>query len=194
MANWWKIAALLAPLAMATTAAAQPMIPACGDSRVQGLLRNVLQRRTNGVPVAVSNVGTQSRTPAAAMCTAHVVTGRDQADIIYRLTIQGGDVNLLVTGQLSALPACDHPQVQAYMRNLIGGQTHQNVTAMSRITTTSRTAANAACAAHIAAASGAEADITYSLGRAGPQTDIRLTGLRQTRGETRRAPAAPARR
>jgi hypothetical protein len=191
MASWWKIAAVLAPLAVVTAAAADPAIPACGDARVQGLLRSVLTRRTNGVPVAVSNIGTQSRTPAAAMCTAHVVTGPNQADIIYRLTIQGGDVNLLVTGQASALPPCDHPQVQVYMRNLIGGQTHQTVTTMSRIATTSRTPSAAACAAHIAAATGAEADITYSLGRAANnQTDIRLTGLRQTRGETRRTPPA----
>jgi hypothetical protein len=200
MAGWWKVAAVLAPLAglalfgAAGGASAQPAIPACGDARVQTLLRTVLMRRTNGVPVAVRNIGAQSRTPAAAMCTATVITGPNRADITYRLTMNGSDVNLLVTGQSSGLPPCDHPQVQAYMRNLIGSQIRQPITSMTRVGTASRTASNAACTAHIAAASGAEADITYSLARAANnQTDIRLTGLRQTRGPTRPAAGSPTR-
>ena len=169
---------LVGAAAVAALSACAPR-PACDSEAVQTRLRAIIGERTQQTISTLDGIRTTSRSGSGSVCTAHIAaeTG-EEANITYSLTVDGRQARLLVTRIDQQMARCDSPWIVSAIREGVGNRFQQTITGVTSIVTTSRSPAQASCTAHVAAASGAEADIRYTLSQvANGDTRYQLTGL-----------------
>ena len=92
----------------------------------------------------------------------------------------GGLVAVLALSSCSpALPSCDNERIQSGLRNAISARPQLSGATLSNIATASRSGSAAVCTAHLATASGIEANITYSLALRGNEAHFEVTRVDQ---------------